>query len=114
MQHRAKKILWVFLFAAISFPAIQSCLSLFTPGPLFGYFVKAENVSFSTDKWWDGSYQEQKTKYYNDNMGFREDLVRLNNQLDISLFYKIHADAILGKNRFLFQPNYISEHWGQR
>jgi hypothetical protein len=41
--------------------------------------------------WINGDYQREKEKYFNDQFGFRNDFVRLHNQIGYSLFKKMNA-----------------------
>ena len=89
-------------------------MSFIKSGPLIGGYVKAPDTMFSFKKWFDGRYQKIKTDFCNDNTGFRPDLVRLNNQIDYSLFDKCHAGWTLkGQDQFLFQSPYINSYFGK-
>ncbi|MEI8280671.1 MAG: hypothetical protein WCG87_13010, partial [Bacteroidota bacterium] len=82
-------------------------------GKLQGGFKPADNTDFTVKGWWDGSYQHQKDQYLNDEMGFRADLVRLNNQIDYSLFDKCHAGwTIKGKDCYMYQWPYTDAYYG--
>lgn len=101
------------MLLVIAAPWLQKSFQIFTPGPLYGNFTLADNVKFTWAGWMNGTYQEQKTKYINDHIGFREDLIRINNQIDLSLFEVLHADVVLGRNRYLYQQCYVDEHYGK-
>lgn len=78
-----------------------------------GGFKDAEFAHFSLHAWLEGSYQSQKEKYLNDQTGFRPDIVRLNNQVDYTVFDKTHAGwTVKGKNQYLFQYPYIEAYYG--
>ncbi|HQV01196.1 MAG TPA: hypothetical protein PLO59_08555, partial [Bacteroidia bacterium] len=52
-------------------------------------------------------------KYFNEQFGFRSTLVRLRNQMDYSLFKKVNANgAIIGKQNYLYEHNYIKAYYG--
>lgn len=110
----AKGRILFFLFFVLAFPALQQNLAFFKSGDLTGAYTNTVNPSFRWNKWWDGSYQTQKNAYLNDNAGCRQDLVRVNNQLDYSLFKKFHTGEglLLGKNDCFFQEYYINEYKG--
>jgi len=101
------------MLLVIAAPLIQGTFQIFTPGPLYGSFTLASDTTLTIDNWLSGDYQQRKTRFINDHVGFREDLIRVNNQVDLSLFEILHADATLGKNHYLYQPAYIDEHYGK-
>jgi hypothetical protein len=71
-------------------------------------------VTFTWEQWWNGSYQQAKNSYLNDQGGFRADLVRVNNELDYLLFEKLHSNSVvMGKQHCLFQRDYISAYYGK-
>jgi SGNH hydrolase-like domain, acetyltransferase AlgX len=113
MAAKIKIILLSFMLLLIAAPLLQDLLKVFHPPSLYGYYTLADDATFNVHRWLSGDYQEQKNKYLNDHVGFRPDLVRLNNQVDLSLFQNLHADAVLGKDRYLYQQCYIDEHYGR-
>ncbi len=112
MGHKIKKGLFSFLFIVLLLPFIQQNLPFIKSGQLAGFADYAKNIEFSREKWFDGSYQQEKNKYYNDNTGFRPDMVRLNNQIEFSLFKKMAGGVVLGHNNFLFHDSYIDAYNG--
>ncbi len=73
----------------------------------------AQKPVFSLAAWWDCSYQNSLTGYLNDAIGFREDMIRVNNQLDFSIFNKINAGSvIMGGHHNLFYLDYIEAYCG--
>jgi hypothetical protein len=108
-----KKILSWFLLVVLLLPLLNMKLKLIESGALEGAGL-ADNVTFYRSKWWDGSYQIQKDKYFNDNIGFRPDLVRVINQLNFSLFDKLAAGGVvMDKDQYLYYTDYIEEYTGQ-
>ncbi len=106
---------WLFtLFSVVLLlPFLQQCLHFVESGPLLGAFTGSADVTFSYKGWWDGSYQKQKTLFVNDSVGFRPDLVRLNNQVDFVFFNKLHAgETYAGPGNYLFQKAYVDEYDG--
>lgn len=108
-----KNILLVLILAVLCMPLVQYNLNIFKPGELIGYYEPAADAKFTKQEWWGGTYQEQKDKYINDHVGFRPDLVRLNNQIDFSLFRVIHAITVLGKDEYIFYEGYIDSYLGK-
>ena len=109
-----KNGLFFFLFLVIILPFLQHCFGLIESGKLNGYVVSTPDVNFSYAKWWDGSYQKQKSDFVNDSVGFRPDLVRLTDQISFSLFKDIHApDVYAGKDGQLFSKVHTDEYFGR-
>ncbi len=80
---------------------------------LDGDFIPAEQPIFNWQGWIKGDFQSRLDQYLNDNNGFNHFLIRLNNQLDYSLFRYIHADGVVkGKNGQLFEYDYIRSYTG--
>jgi hypothetical protein len=76
--------------------------------PLDGYLIDAKSEQFSIKGWFSGEYQEKTEKYLNEAFGLRNFYVRLNNQIDFSLFNKAKIAWItVGKNNYLYEINYI-------
>ena len=95
-------------------PFLQLCLDIVTSAGLYGDYTNSPDVTFTWGTWWDGSYQQGKAAYLNDQGGFRRDLVRANNQVDYWLFKKLHCNSVvLGKNGCLYQPDYINAWYGR-
>src|SRR5580704_5346143 len=86
MGNKIKNGLFIFLFIMLVLPFIQQYFPLVTSGALYGYAPNAPNTDFSWEHWLDATYQEKKGKFLNDEIGFRPDLIRVNNQLTYSLF----------------------------
>ncbi|MCF8367392.1 MAG: hypothetical protein K9G76_00020 [Bacteroidales bacterium] len=89
-------------------PAIQKEYRLFRVPALDGDFVLAKQPSYSWASWFDGSFQSAFDTYLEENIGFRNILVRITNQLDYSLFDIPHAEGVvLCKERQLIEYDYI-------
>lgn len=105
--------MFLFVILLLSASALQKQLSLFTEKPLEGDFAPAPRPVFSWQGWLKGDFQQQLDQYLNDNNGFNASLIRLNNQLDFSLFREIHADGVVaGKGGHLFEYDYIRSYAG--
>ena len=60
------------------------------------------------------SAQKKFSNYLNENFGFRNVFVRLNNELNFRLYDEINAkNVILGKDDYLFEENYILTYKGK-
>lgn len=109
----ARGRLLLFLALIISLPILNYNFKFIESGKLDGVSPKPEFAPFSLKSWWDGSFQQQRNTLMNDSIGFRPDLVRMNNQIDYWLFGKINASTIiLGSDDYLFGRMYIDEYNG--
>lgn len=71
------------------------------------------DTAFSWTGWFDESYQKHQADYLNDNFGFRNSLVRFNNELDFLFFNKANVfDLAVGKDNFMYQLEYIDAYNG--
>lgn len=114
MRDKTKNWLFRFLLLLLMMPFFQGGLRMVTTLRLWGDFTNAPDVYFSWNDWWSGTYQQQKNNYFNDQVGFRQDLVRINNQVDYSLFKKLHSNSVvLGSNQCLYQKDYINAYYGR-
>jgi hypothetical protein len=111
MKNNIKKYLLAFIFIILWLPAVQYTLPFLKNDGLKGYVEYAADIEFSWERWFEGTYQLQKSRYINDWTGFRADLVRLNNQVDYSVFRQIGA-CTLGLDNCLFFGNYIDSYEG--
>lgn len=111
---KLKHILFVLLVAGMLLPAIQKAFQLLKENPLHGDFVLAEKPTLAKAGWFSGSFQTQFDSYLEQHIGFRPFLVRLNNQLDFSLFRKANAEGVvIGKADFLYEYDYIRAYTGK-
>lgn len=81
--------------------------------PLKGAYQEVSDITLNKQNWFDGTYQISKDAFINQNFGFRNYYVFLNNQVDYALFNKANADKIVvGKGGFLYESNYIDSYFG--
>jgi len=93
--------------------AIQKQFNPFHETNLEGDFIPTEKPQFSWGSWYNGEYQSTLDQYLNDNNGFNHLLIKINNQLDYSLFGFVHAEGVLkGKDDQLFEYGYIRSYTG--
>lgn len=108
MALRIKHILFIFILALLTVPAIQGYFQLFPDSPLHGDFEVKEKPTLFRANWLDGSYQAGMDPWLEQHIGFHNGLVRLHNQLDYSLFHKPNAEGVVrGKNGQLYEYDYI-------
>ncbi len=107
------KILFVTLMVVLFTPLFQQLTRVVNETPLRGAIKKAEEPLFSWDDWFNGSYQKAAEKYLNTKFGFRNAMVRVNNQLYYSLFNKAKANGVvIGKKKYLYEYSYIDAYYG--
>lgn len=93
---------------------IQQRFQIFQLKPLKGSFALQEGPIFSINGWFDGSYQSQKQLYIEENIGFRNFFVRVNNQIAYSFFNHARANGVIvGKDNYLFEEEYINAYLGR-
>lgn len=81
---------------------------------LKGAFIPTESISITKENWFNSEFQNKKEAYLNQNFGFRNYYVMLNNQVDYSLFNKANVDkVVVGKGGFLYESNYITSYYGE-
>jgi hypothetical protein len=106
---------WIFAFLLffLWIPLLQQKFRFFEEKPLFGAIVKEVKPTVSLKGILDDSYQKSFEKYYNQNFGFRNDLVRMNNQIHYSFFNSLKAKGVVfGKNGYLYEEAYIKAYLG--
>jgi acetyltransferase AlgX (SGNH hydrolase-like protein) len=108
-----KKCLYALLIGSLILPITQQCISFYDSPKLYGYFSAAKDIPFSWNSWFEGSYQQLKGTFVNDNAGFRPDLIRIKDQVDFSLYKKMnYGGIVLGKQGYLFFGEYIDAYTG--
>ena len=113
MQKSLYKISIGFIFAILLLPMFQYLISTFTIKPLQGAIAKVDNVQFSDTAWHNETYQKGKEKYLNQEFGFRNTLLRLNNEIYFRLYKIAKAKGVIvGKDNYLFEEGYIKDYYG--
>ncbi len=108
------RTIYRFLIIILFLPALQGLTSWINIRPLKGAIEVLPQPVFNLKDWFSGVFQSNYYPYQEQQIGFRQDLVRLNNQLDFSLFRILHAQSvILGKQNCLFELNYIKDYTGE-
>ncbi len=114
MTTKIKYGLMILLILLMVMPALQKALHLVQVKPLSGDFREMPAPRLTWESWLSGQYQSQADAYIEQHTGFRPWLVRLNNQLDYSLFRKANAEGVvIGKEGYLFESDYIREYLGE-
>lgn len=103
----------ILIITVLLLPVVQFSTGLVKIKPLQGAITEVKDVGFTLNSWHDESYQKAKEKYLNQEFGFRNILVRLNNQIYFSVFKIAKANGvIIGKENYLFEENYIKDYYG--
>ena len=112
-SNKLHTFLFALVIAALFLPLIQMVKPFVEVGPLFGSIVPTAKDSLTLEAWFDGTYQENRNKYVNEQFGFRNTAVRLHNQIAFSLFRKAKANGvIIGKEDYLYEIKYINAYRG--
>lgn len=111
---RIKYIIYIVIVVALFLPLFQKVLPVVRVKPLEGSYVFVEEPVFSFHDFFNGTFQDQYNTYFEQHIGFRPALVRINNQIAFSCFNMALAqDVILGKKGFLFEVFYIKAYLGR-
>ncbi len=114
MSTAYKYFLLVIIAAVLFLPMAQHKFDLFETTILEGDITIAQKTEFNSDNYWSLKWQDDFTKYINDNFGFRSWFVRLNNQIRFSVFNCTKAPGVvIGKNGELFIESYIDDYIGR-
>lgn len=113
-MEKQKKIILALIVIIFTLPLLQFYTNIVVVKKLDGYFKEELKPEFNWNDWLNNSYQNQFDKYFNQKFGFRDDFVRIHNQLDYTLFKELHAiGVIVGKEEFLYEKNYIKSYLGE-
>lgn len=81
--------------------------------PLKGAYIEATKIDLTKDLWFNSEFQNKQEKFLDQNFGLRTYYVRLNNQIDYTLFNKANvAKVIVGKGGFLYEDDYVNAYFG--
>ena len=106
----------ILILLALSVSALQFGFQFVKEPALKGFFQlkeKPERKLFTWKAWFSSAFQDEFSSRLNDNIGLRNTLVRLNNQVDYSLFGLINAHGFIrGHEGYLYEEDYIHEYTG--
>lgn len=109
-----RNFLFAVLLLMLFLPIIQQNFNLIEIQPLNGTVKSSKDADFKKDLWFSNDYQEKKEAYLNSNFGFRNFLVRLNNQVAYQFFNKANANGVIvGKEDYLYEESYINAYTGK-
>ena len=113
-KNNIRRHLFTGILIVLFAPMLFMQLSFIKIMPLKGAIVKVEKPEISAMNWFSESYQVKIEKYLNQNFGFRNFFVRLNNQLKYSFFTKAQAKGVIvGKENYLFEKSYIDAYYAR-
>lgn len=113
-MQKLKKIWFVFIMVILALPMMQNLFEFCDQKPLNGAFIPAIEPEFSLKSVWNETYQDSITKYVEENIGFHNSLVRLNNQFIFSIFRESPIKGpVLGKDGMFFERTYIISYLGE-
>tara|TARA_B100001109_G_C18864473_1_gene476171 strand:+ start:6058 stop:7362 length:1305 start_codon:yes stop_codon:yes gene_type:complete len=114
MQLRLKHILYGLFMLALWAPFLQSEFQLIDEVKLGGDVRNtATNPTLNRNAWFSGQYQSEKTDYIQQSLGFRNSLIKLNNQIAYSVFNYAKANGVIvGKSNYLMEEGYIHSYLG--
>ncbi len=110
-DHTVKKILAATILVLLFLPLIQGAFHPISIDKLHRVSPTVEKPSFSIGSYLSANYQSQEEKYFNENFGFRNTAVRLDNQIAYWLFKDARAKGVIvGKNNYLYEEKYINSY----
>src|SRR2546430_75018 len=103
MKRNNRKGFLIVFFVILFLPYLQHRFPVINSGELAGYYSNRQDADFTFSGWFSGAYQSRVNDFYNDQIGFRPDLLRLNAQIDYSLFQKLdYGGTTLGNDNYLY------------
>ncbi|MCD4772034.1 MAG: hypothetical protein K8R41_01475 [Bacteroidales bacterium] len=103
---KKKYLLFIIIIVFLILPLFQEKTLLFNSNVLKGSFTKENFPELSIKDYYSGSFQKSFNNYLEQNIGFRSFFVRVNNQINYSIFKQTNAkDVLLGKEGYLFRKS---------
>jgi len=94
-------------------PMIQQFTHFSNVKKLNGSIKKIEFPAFNSESWFSESFQSQFEKYLAQDFGFANSFIRLENQIQFSLFNVARANGVIvGKENYLYEKSYIDAYYG--
>jgi hypothetical protein len=108
-----KKVLLGMLLLVLIVPPVQHKFKIFKVIPLEGAVETVERPVLTLNAWLDGTFQDKRTDYLNQNVGFRNSMVRTYNQMSFSFYGIARANGVVvGRDNYLYEQNYINAYNG--
>ena len=113
MGNKIKRLLFVLVMFILLCPLLQQTFNLIKIEPLLGAIVNSNDTIFSFEGWLNRTYQEKKENYLKDSFGFRNIMIRVNNQIAYWVDNEARANGIIiGKFNYLYDEAYIKSYYG--
>lgn len=110
---RLSKILFFVLMGILFIPMIQQFTGFYYVKKLNGSIKKIELPTLNSDTWFSESFQVQFEKHIAQSFGFANSFIRLENQIQFSLFKVARANGVVvGKENYLYETSYIDAYYG--
>lgn len=112
--YKLKHFVFIFFLLLFFMPMIQQQFNIVKEKKLEGVENEAAVPIFATDVFLEGKFQKEFEEALDINIGFRKTLVRINNQIQYSVFNTTKAgDFVVGKNKCLLGKSYIFGYSGE-
>lgn len=108
-----KRLIFALLVGALFTPMAEEYFDYYEEEELNGYYLETEEPKLQFKNWLDGSFQKQAATYRQEQMGFRQRIIRFYNQWHYDLYNQARANnVIIGKEEYLFGKEYIKAYQG--
>lgn len=102
MADRTKKYWFIVVMGVLFLPLIQEVFAPFDQPKMEGVLKPLDEPQLTWKNWLSGDYQDSIETYKNRDVGFRNSLIKLNNQLFYSLFSEGRMyEVVVGKDQKL-------------
>lgn len=112
MKVSYKTILYLFIVAGLFAPILQKVFNIPQP-KLNGEFIAVEKPELTAQGWFDGTWQERFSDYYENELGFRPWLIKIKNQIELVGFQNTNYGIVRGKDDYYFEDLYIQSYLGR-
>jgi hypothetical protein len=110
---KGNDILLIFVLFCLLLPFLENKFKITKNKPLLGYIDEIQTIELTRNSWFNDSFQLYYEKNCNMKFGFRNDLIRLNNEIAYSLFGDIKTNAVVkGKDNYIFNYDYLNAYLG--
>lgn len=114
MNQKLKTAVFLLLLMILLVPMIQQNTGLFRVTNLRGQADPAAYPRFTVKTWFSDEFQVQFNRATEENVGLRNVLIRLKNQMEYGLYHKANASGVVvGKQSYLFESDYIRSYTGR-
>lgn len=109
------RILGVSFVLILFLPILEGKYDLFPVVQLAGAEKRVTKPAFTSESWFDGSYQKRLNEYREKRLGLRSYFVKTFNQIHYTLFYQVtgasggKTDIVIGKDGWLYEKGYINK-----